>query len=87
MNLRLTGARAELENTLNSLNQKGFRWTSNNKYYPQRGNSNECSYYLNDVQLPAPTETVALPPPPTTPGEPQPRPWDAVLGDMQLEQS
>ena len=84
MNLRLTGTKAEVDNTLTALNQKGFRWNSNGKYYPQRGNSSEFSYYLNDVQLPAPTETVA-PSPPAKPGEPQPRPWDAVLGGKQSE--
>jgi hypothetical protein len=87
MNLRLTGTRAEVENTLTTLSQRGFQWNSNGKYYPQRGNSNEFSYYLNDVQLPAPTETVAPSPPSATPGEPQPRAWDAVLGGEQSEQN
>lgn len=87
MNLRLTGTRTEIENTLTALTQRGFQWNSNGKYYLQRSNSSEASYYLNDVQLPAPTETVAPSPPPPTPGEQQPRAWDAVLGGKQSEQS
>jgi hypothetical protein len=87
MNLRLTGTRAEVENTLTALTQRGFQWNSDGKYYPQQGNSNEFSYYLNDVQLPAPAETVAPSPPPATPEEQQARPWDAVLGGKQSGQN
>lgn len=76
--LRLTGTKSEIELVLAVLRGKDFFWKTNGKYYPQRGDSNQYAYYLNDLQLPQ--FGVAVPPPVPTPGEPHPRPWDAVLG-------
>lgn len=75
--LRLTGTKSEIELVLAVLRGKDFFWKTNGKFYPQRGEDNQYAYYLNDLQLPQ--LGVAVPPTPT-PGEPQPRPWDAVLG-------
>jgi hypothetical protein len=74
--LRLTGTKSEIELVLAVLRGKDFFWKTNGKFYPQRGEENQYAYYLNDLQLPQLGATV----PPPTPGEPQPRPWDAVLG-------
>jgi hypothetical protein len=57
------------------LRGKDFFWKTNGKFYQQRGEGNQYAYYINDLQLPQ--FGAAVPP---TPGEPQPRPWDAVLG-------
>ncbi|MEG4499223.1 hypothetical protein QUB05_19365 [Microcoleus sp. F10-C6] len=74
--LRLTGTKSEIELVLAVLRGKDFFWKTNGKFYPQRGDENQYAYYLNDLQLPQLGAAV----PPSTPGEPQPRPWDAVLG-------
>ncbi len=74
--LRLTGTKSEIELVLAVLRGKDFFWKTNGKFYPQRGEGNQFAYYLNDLQLPQLGEAV----PPITPGEQQPRPWDAVLG-------
>lgn len=74
--LRLTGTKSEIELVLAVLRGKDFFWKTNGKFYPQRGEENQYAYYLNDLQLPQPRAAVG----PPTPGEPQPRPWDAVLG-------
>ncbi|MEG4853546.1 hypothetical protein QUB10_22005 [Microcoleus sp. B5-D4] len=74
--LRLTGTKSEIELVLAVLRGKDFFWKTNGKFYPQRGEENQYAYYLNDLQLPQ--LGAAVPPP--TPGEPQPRHWDAVLG-------
>ncbi|MEG4317701.1 MULTISPECIES: hypothetical protein [unclassified Microcoleus] len=76
--LRLTGTKSEIELVLAVLRGKDFFWKTNGKYYPQRGDSNQYAYYLNDLQLPQ--LGVAVPP---TPAEPQPRLWDAVLGGQR----
>lgn len=79
--LRLTGTKAEIELVLAVLRGKNFFWKTNGNYYPQRGDENRYAYYLNELQLPQ-VET-AVTPVATAPGsgdEPQPRPWDAVLG-------
>jgi len=73
--LRLTGTKSEIELVLAVLRGKDFFWKTNGKFYQQRGEGNQYAYYLNDLQLPQFGEAV-----PPTPGEPQPRPWDAVLG-------
>lgn len=73
--LRLTGTKSEIELVLAVLRGKDFFWKTNGKFYPQRGDDNQYAYYLNDLQLPQLGVAV-----PTTLGEPQPRPWDAVLG-------
>lgn len=74
--LRLTGTKSEIELVLAVLRGKDFFWKTNGKFYPPRGEENQYAYYLNDLQLPQ--LGAALPPP--TPREPQPPPWDAVLG-------
>ena len=76
--LRLTGTKSEIELVLAVLRGKDFFWKTNGKFYPQRGESNQYAYYLNDLQLPQLGTAVTSPAP--TPGEPQHRPWDAVLG-------
>jgi len=73
--LRLTGTKSEIELVLAVLRGKDFFWKTNGKFYPQRGEENQYAYYLNDLQLPQLGAAVSL-----TPGEAQPRPWDAVLG-------
>lgn len=73
--LRLTGTKSEIELVLAVLRGKDFFWKTNGKFYRQRGEENQFAYYLNDLQLPQ--LGTAVPP---TPGEPQPRHWDAVLG-------
>ena len=77
--LRLTGTKSEIELVLAVLRGKDFFLKTNGKFYPQRGDENQYAYYLNDLQLPQLGATVQ----PPTPGEPQPRPWDAVLGGQR----
>jgi len=74
--LRLTGTKSEIELVLAVLRGKDFFWKTNGKFYPQRGEESQYAYYLNDLQLPQLGAVVS----PPTPAEPQPRPWDAVLG-------
>ncbi|MEG5031322.1 hypothetical protein QUB36_29850 [Microcoleus sp. AT8-B1] len=80
--LRLTGTKSEIELVLAVLRGKDFFWKTNGKFYPQRGDGNQYAYYLNELQLPQLGGAV-----PSTPGEPQPRPWDAVLGGQGTEKS
>lgn len=84
LDMRLTGTKVEIDYTLASLKACGHKWTSNNKYYPQRNETNKFAYYINDVTappiMPAPAQPIA-------PGlsEPQPGPYDAVLGGKQKQ--
>lgn len=77
--IRLTGSEPEIVYTLTALKAQGYEWEGNNKRYPQRDNPRRLSCYLNDVIAPP-----LIPAVPTVTtrdiGEPQPRPWDAVLG-------
>lgn len=75
--VRLSGTNAEIKLCLAVLTDKGFTWDSNGKYYPQRGENNKFAYYLNNLKLPKLGVAVAQT---STPGQPQPQPWDAVLG-------
>ncbi|MEG3967488.1 hypothetical protein QUA00_07640 [Microcoleus sp. T2B6] len=80
--LRLTGTKSEIELVLAVLRGKDFFWKTNGKFYPQRGDDNQYAYYLNELQLPQLGVAV-----PATPGEPQPRQWDAVLGGQGTAKS
>ncbi|MEG4302578.1 hypothetical protein [Microcoleus sp. D3_18a_C4] len=82
--LRLTGTKSEIELVLAVLRGKDFFWKTNGKFYPQRGEDNQYAYYLNELQLPQIGVAVSATP---TPGEAQPRPWDAVLGGQGAEKS
>lgn len=81
LSIRVTATKIEIDRVLHSLNKQGFRWQSNGKYYPQtrstREEENLFSCYLNNVM-----EPVA----PTANNEPQPRPWDAVLGGQDEQE-
>jgi hypothetical protein len=72
LDVRLTGTKAEIDYTLALFKTQGYEWHGNSKYYPQRGETNKLAYYLSDVTAP--------PIIPAATNEPQPRPYDAVLG-------
>jgi hypothetical protein len=76
LDLRLTGTKIEIEYTLALLKTQGYKWETNGKYYPQRGETNKLAYYLSDVTAPPIIPVVTAP----NPNEPQPGPYDAVLG-------
>jgi hypothetical protein len=76
--IRLTGSEAEIAYTLTALKMQGYEWKGDNRRYPQRNDPNRVSCYLNDVT--APPLIQGTPVTTAQDNEPQPRPWDAVLG-------
>ncbi|MEG4504236.1 hypothetical protein QUA81_08990 [Microcoleus sp. F6_B4] len=76
--VRLTGSRDTIDQTLHFLTAAGCKWETNGKYYP-RGKL-ERAYYLHKFRGPLQESTDPTKAASPTPGEPQPRPWDAVLG-------
>ncbi|MEG4805659.1 hypothetical protein QUB63_34260 [Microcoleus sp. ARI1-B5] len=72
--MRLTGTKSEIGITLAVLEGLGFTWKNNGQYYQQRNEAYKFAFYLYDLQV-SPTEPTA-----PNPNEPQPRPYDAVLG-------
>ncbi|MGL5063775.1 MAG: hypothetical protein ACRC62_27630 [Microcoleus sp.] len=77
--IRITGTKAEITNTLTILRAKGCVWNSKEKYHPQRGDATKFAYYLNSVTAPLLIPSTSA----TTTqsnNEPQPRSYDAVLG-------
>jgi hypothetical protein len=79
LDVRLTGVKAEIEQALTALRTQGYRWESNSRYYPQRGETSKFAYYLNNFATPA-TVPPTQPAPAQNSNEPQPGPYDAVLG-------
>lgn len=77
--IRLTGSESEIAYTLAALKAQGYEWEGENKRYPQRDDPRRFSCHLNDVIVP-----LLIPAAPAVAAqdnnEPQPRPWDAVLG-------
>lgn len=84
LDIRLTGTTVGIDYALAALKMQGYEWIANDKYYPQRGETSKFAYYLNDVTVP--------PIIPATPhaqsiaqsNDPQPGPYDAVLGNKSL---
>ncbi|MBE9092935.1 hypothetical protein [Tychonema sp. LEGE 07203] len=74
---RVIGTKTEITNTLAFLRTKGCVWNSKEKYHAQRGDANKFAYYLNNVRTPL---VITFAP---NPNEPQPKPYDAVLGDKR----
>lgn len=72
----LTGTKSEIGATLSVLGGFGFTWKNNGHYYPQRSEVNKFAFYLYDLRMPQIQPTVSA----VRSDEPQPRPWDAVLG-------
>ena len=79
LSVRLTGSKEEIEQVLTALKTQGYTWEANSKYYPQRGESNKFSYYLNNF-VRATVAPMSANPDISTPVLLQPRPYDAVLG-------
>lgn len=69
--VRLTGTRDQINQTLEFLSKSGCKYETDGKYYPQRGNKYHSAYYLH--RLRGPVQEI-------DPDEPQPGPYDAVLG-------
>lgn len=44
--IRLTGTKEEIDETLNQLAQAGFTWLATGKYYQRYENNHRFSYYL-----------------------------------------
>ncbi|MEG4990096.1 hypothetical protein QUB08_30830 [Microcoleus sp. BR0-C5] len=74
---RVIGTKTEITNTLAFLRTKGCVWNGKEKYYAQRGDANKFAYYLNNVRTPL---VITSAPTAPNPSEPQPKPYDAVLG-------
>ncbi|MCU0545886.1 MAG: hypothetical protein MUE44_27595 [Oscillatoriaceae cyanobacterium Prado104] len=76
LDVRLTGTKAEIGYTLALFKAQGYEWESNGGYYPQRSGINKVAYYLNNVTAPPIIPAATAP----SPDEPQPGPYNAVLG-------
>ncbi|MGL4621508.1 MAG: hypothetical protein ACRCZS_21015 [Chroococcidiopsis sp.] len=70
--LRMVGTQEEIKRMLQFFRDSDCLWHSNDKYYPQREGNGKFAYYMNNIQVPA--DPIAQS------DDPQPRPWDAVLG-------
>lgn len=81
--MRLLGTKSEIYQILYFLKTSKCIWTSSDKYYPQKDNPNLFAYYLDDLKCPL----LWFPPMLVNPNEPQPQPYDAVLGGKQSGQS
>jgi hypothetical protein len=79
LSVRLTGSKEEIEQVLTALKTQGYTWEGNSKYYPQRGENNKFSYYLNNF-VRATVAPMSRNPDISTPVLQQPRPYDVVLG-------
>ena len=79
--MRLTGTKSEIGVTLTVLGGFGFTWKNNGQYYPQRNEANKFAFYLYDLQMPQSQPTTSA----VQSNEPQPRPWDAVLGGKKRQ--
>ena len=77
---RVIGTKTEITNTLAFLRTKGCVWNSKEKYHAQRGDANKFAYYLNNVRT---SLVITSAPTAPNPNEPQPKPYDAVLGDKR----
>lgn len=76
--IRLTGSESEIAYTLTALKSQGYEWKGDCRRYPKRDDASKFSCYLNDVIapsiIPVSVEPIAQS------DDPQPRPWDAVIG-------